>query len=332
MTLITLTAFSHSRKRFGCPSYVSTETASTNQLQMLPMSARTPSSDISKIRIWMSTSTRAFRAAWLKVSSHSFISSISAHSRRLFWGSFVACPYNFSEAFGSIAQSHKHVRTHQPAVLANMQYAKDTPNTIPGSSLMPVPEKVPEYLIIDPPVRNGPKAPPEALIHALADTQDSWDSQADMTFRTAFGFVPVSHSEAALEGAPIPPYDMYAQGTPSDTRSLFNPVPEYTLCTPRHPASHKSWKRLPVKMQLGPKRRHEKIATPWCNLSDLSRRDDEKINLIMSRDPEKAIQQQKKKGPRKVALEDPEEVPEGLEREWPTRETIGPWHYLEDMS
>ncbi|KAJ9104490.1 hypothetical protein QFC21_001986 [Naganishia friedmannii] len=242
------------------------------------------------------------------------------------------CPNCFSEAFEKITLSHKHIRAkHAPAALANMQFAQDMPNIIPTSALVPLPKKAPEYVTIDPPVRNGPKAPPEALIHALADTQDSWDSQADMTFRTAFGFVPVSHSETALEGAPIPPYDMYAQGTPSDTRSLFNPVPEYTLCTPRHPASHKSWKRLPVKMELAPKRRHEKIVTPWCNLSELSRRDDAKIKLIMTRDPEKAIQEQKKKGPRKVALEDPEKVPVGMEREWPMRETIGPWHYLEDV-
>ncbi|KAJ9114654.1 hypothetical protein QFC22_005530 [Naganishia vaughanmartiniae] len=241
------------------------------------------------------------------------------------------CPYTFSEAFPGIRQSHQHIRSHSPADLAHMQYAEDMRGIIPTSALVPLPEEEPTYLMMPPPVRNGPKAPPEALIHALADTQDSWDAQADMTFRTAFGFLPVAHSEPALEGSPIPPYDMYAQGTPSDTRSVFNPVPEYTLCTPRHPASHKSWKRLPVKMEIVPKTQHEKIVTPWCNLSELSRREDAKIKLIMTRDPEKAIQEQKKKGPRKVALEDPEEVPEGMEREWPTRETIGPWHYLEDM-
>ncbi|KAJ9111402.1 hypothetical protein QFC19_001171 [Naganishia cerealis] len=242
------------------------------------------------------------------------------------------CPYNFSEAFNTIAQSHTHIRRHPPAVLADIQYAQDMRATAPTSILVPLPDKeVPTCLITCPPVRNGPKAPVQAMIQALAETQDLWDSQADMTFRTAFGFVPVSHSEPAMDGAPIPTYNMYAQGTPSDTRSVFNPVPEYTLCTPRHPASHRSWRRLPVKMELVPKRDHEKLVTPWCNLSELSRRDDAKSLLIMTRDPEQAIREQEKEGPRKVALEDPAEIREGMDREWPLRGTIGPGYYLDDI-
>lgn len=242
---------------------------------------------------------------------------------------FSGCPYTFSEAFTSITQSHRHIRAHPSSALAHMQHAADVRGNAPSTAPTPLPETtVPTCLISCPPVLNGPKAPVDALIRALAETQTLWDSPWDMSFRTAFGFVPTRHSNPEMDGAPIPPYDMYAQGTPSSTRSVFNQIPEYTLCTPRHPASRKSWSRQPVEMSLVPKRIREKIVTPWCNLSAMEAEEDEKLQIVMTRDYDQAIAEQKRRGPRRVALEDPQQVPEGSSREWPLRETIGPGHYL----
>lgn len=202
--------------------------------------------------------------------------------------------------------------------------------TAPSTTLSPVPNgKVPTYLVSCPPVNRGPKAPVQALIRALAETQTTWDAE-DMSFRTAFGFVPTTHSDPEMEGGPIPPYDMHAEDTPSSFRTIFNPVPEHTLCTPRHPASHHSWTRLPVTISLHPKRRREKVVTPWCNLSAIEKQENEKVQLVMTRDYDKAVKEQAKLPPRKVALEDRSKIPEGSNREWPLRGTIGPGYYLDD--
>lgn len=210
-----------------------------------------------------------------------------------------------------------------------MQHAVDVRGNAPTATLAILPaEEVPTCLISCPPVRSGPRAPVEALIRALAETQTLWDSPWDMSFRTAFGFVPTQHPNPEMDGAPIPPHDMYAQGTPSSTRAIFNQLPEYTLCTPRHPASRKTWSREPVGMGLGPKKSREKIVTPWCNLSEMEREEDEKLQIVRTRDIEKAVAEQRERGSRKVALEDRQQVPEGSKREWPLRSTIGPGHYL----
>lgn len=210
-----------------------------------------------------------------------------------------------------------------------MQHADDLQGTAPSSTSLPLPDQaVPSYLVSCPPIRNGPKAVVDDVIRELAEQQTSWDSEHDMSFRTAFGFVPTTHSNPQMEGGPIPPYDMHAQHTPSSTRSVFNELPEYTLCTPRHPASHRSWTRLPVTMSLAPKRHREMIVAPWCNLSELERVDDEKIRIVMERDFDKAVRQQERLPPRKVALEDRERIQEGSQREWPMRGTIGPGYYL----
>ena len=202
--------------------------------------------------------------------------------------------------------------------------------TAPSTNQSPLPNgKVPTYLVSCPPVSRGPKAPVEALIRALAETQTTWDAE-NLSFRTAFGFVPTTHSDPEMEGGPIPPYDMHAEDTPSSVRTVFNPVPEYTFCTPRHPATHHSWTRLPVAMSLGQKRRRERFVTPRCNLSAIEREENEKVQLVMTKDYAKAIEEQAKLRPRRVALEDRLTIPEGSNREWPLRSTIGPGCYLDD--
>lgn len=239
------------------------------------------------------------------------------------------CPYTFSEGFNTLAQSHRHIRLHPRSVLAEMQHAADLRGTAPSKTILPLPDaEVPTYLVSCPPVRKGPKAPVDAFIRALAETQTSWDAAHDTSFRTAFGFVPTTHSEPEMEGGPIPPYDMYAQGTPSSVRSVFNQVPEYTLCTPRHPASHRSWTRHPVAMSIAPKQHREMVITPWCNLSEIEREEDEKVQIVMTRDYNKAVKEQESLAPRRVALEDRSQIPEGTKREWPLRGTIGPGYYL----
>ncbi|GHJ84791.1 hypothetical protein NliqN6_1193 [Naganishia liquefaciens] len=241
------------------------------------------------------------------------------------------CPYTFSESFSTLAKSHRHIRQHLPFELAQMRFNADMQGKAPSTNPPPLPEgAVPTYLVSCPPIRRGFKAPIEDFICTLAKTQASWDAEPDMSFRTAFGFVPFTHSDPEMKGCPIPAYDMYAQNTPSSTRTTFNPVPEYSLCTPRHPASHRSWKRLPVAMSLGPKRTREKIVTPWCNLSAMEREENEKLKIVMSRDLDEAVKEQAKLPPRRIALEDRSKIPEGSDREWPLRGTIGPGYYLDD--
>lgn len=205
--------------------------------------------------------------------------------------------------------------------------ATDVRGHPPSQTPIALPAEVPTCLISCPPIRSGPKAPVEALIRALAETQTLWDSPHDMSFRTAFGFLPTRHSNPEMDGAPIPPYDMYAQGTPSSTRSVFNQLPEYTLCTPRHPSARKTWSREPVTMSLGSKKTREKTVTPWCNLSEIEKEEDEKVNIVLTRDVDRALADQSMRVPRRVALEDPQQVPEGSNREWPLRSTIGIEHY-----
>jgi hypothetical protein len=271
----------------------------------------------------MSEATRGLSLALLKVSLLRYITTVG------FLTCYLDCPYTFSESFNTLAQSHRHIRLHPSSALAQMQHAEDLQGTAPSSPPLPLPDGVvPSYLLPCPPIRNGSKAPVDALMRELAEQQTSWDSEHDMSFRTAFGFVPTEHSDPDMEGGPIPPYDMHAKDTSSSTRSVFNELPEYTLCTPRHPASHRSWIRLPVTMSLTPKRHREMIVAPWCNLSEIGRVEDEKLQIVMERDFDKAIREQEQLPPRKVALEDREQIPEGSRREWPMRGTIGPGYYL----
>jgi hypothetical protein len=70
------------------------------------------------------------------------------------------------------------------------------------------------------------------------------------------------------------------------------------------------------------------IVAPWCNLSELGRVEDEKLQIVMQRDFDKAVREQERLPPRKVAFEDRMRIPEGSQREWPMRGTIGPGYYL----
>lgn len=83
-----------------------------------------------------------------------------------------------------------------------------------------------------------------------------------------------------------------------------------------------------MPMSLQPKKSREKTVTAWCNLSEMEKEEDEKVRIVMTRDLDQALAEQRRLGPRRVALEDPQQVPEGSNREWPLRSTIGPGHYL----
>ena len=62
----------------------------------------------------------------------------------------------------------------------------------------------------------------------------------------------------------------------------------------------------------------------------MEREENEKLKIVMSRDLDEAVKEQAKLPPRRIALEDRSKIPEGSDREWPLRGTIGPGYYLDD--